>query len=103
SVKRMKALNEARSNSSSKQRADQAVVKNLRNKLSESNLNNVKLAYANKTLQSESLTKRQKAQVIRKLDDAKTVRECKLVYESVARAVGTRRQAPLSEGRQVLG
>ena len=69
----------------------------LRKKLAESNLNNVKLAYANKVLQSESLTRRQKAQVIKRLDDCVTPREAKLVYESVAPAKASR-PGSLSEG-----
>lgn len=76
----------------------------LRNKLAETNLINAKLAYTNKVLQSESLTARQKAKVIEQLDSARTVREAKLVYESLARTLGgTSRPVNESRDRKVLG
>lgn len=60
---------------------------NLRDKLAETNLFNAKLLFTNKLLQNESLTKRQKASVIEKLDEAKSQREAKLVYESAVNTV----------------
>jgi hypothetical protein len=69
----------------------------LRNKLAETNLFNTKLLYTNKLLQNESLTKRQKADVIERLDEAKTEREVKLVYESLVKTL-TNRSSNLSEG-----
>ncbi len=99
-VEARKLRNESRSNSGSAQQADKA-VQTLRKKLAAENLHNVKLTYANKVLQSESLTKRQKAQVIEKLDEARTPREAKLVYESVA---GNRKSSlKESRGRKVMG
>jgi hypothetical protein len=99
-TKKIKAqLNEAakgvRLNSTSNQPAGKADAK-LRKKLSESNLDNVKLVFANKVLQNESLSKRQKAQVMKRLDECKTPREAKLVYTSVVKAVGSK--GKLSEG-----
>jgi len=38
-------------------------------------------------LQNESLTSRQKSQVIEQLDAAETIREAKLVYESLAKTL----------------
>ena len=76
----------------------------LRAKLAEANLFNAKLAYSNKLLQNESLTKRQKAQVIERLDEAKTLREVKLVYESLVKTMsGTSRPLRESNERRVLG
>jgi len=76
----------------------------LRNKLAETNLINAKLMFTNKLLQSESLTSRAKAQVIEQLDSATTVREAKLVYESLARALGgTSRSVNENRDRKVLG
>jgi hypothetical protein len=60
---------------------------NLRNKLAETNLFNAKLLFTNKLLQNESLTKRQKAEVIERLDEAKSEREVKLVYESLVKTL----------------
>lgn len=91
-------LQESRSNNAS------AESEALRNKLAEANLFNAKLLYTNKLLQNESLTPRQKAVVIDRLDEAKSLREVKLVYESLAKALND--TAPrLREGaeRKVLG
>ena len=78
---------------------------NLRNKLAETNLFNAKLLYTNKLLQNESLTKRQKAEVIERLDEARSEREVKLVYESLTKALQgtTSRQLSESTDRGVLG
>jgi len=76
---------------------------NLRKKLAETNLFNMKLLYSNKLLQNESLTKRQKAEVIERLDEASSEREVKLVYESLVKALaGTSR--PIAENAsRVIG
>jgi hypothetical protein len=76
----------------------------LRAKLAESNLFNAKLIYANKLLQNESLSRRQKAQVIERLDEASNLREVKLVYESLTKALaGTSRPLSESADRKVIG
>jgi hypothetical protein len=76
----------------------------LRKKLAETNLFNTKLLYCNKLLQNESLTKRQKADIIERLDEAKSEREVKLVYESLVKTLGASSSRSLSEGtRRVLG
>ena len=76
----------------------------LRKKLAETNLFNTKLLYCNKLLQNESLTKRQKADIIERLDEAKSEREVKLVYESLVKTLGAAPSRSLSEGTQrVLG
>jgi hypothetical protein len=64
-----------------------AAETDLRNKLAETNLFNAKLLFTNKLLQNESLTKRQKAEVIERLDEAKSEREVKLVYESLVKTL----------------
>jgi len=64
-----------------------AETSNLRTKLAETNLFNAKLIFTNKLLQNESLTKRQKASVIERLDEARTEREVKLVYESLTKTL----------------
>lgn len=70
-------------------------------KLAETNLLNAKLLFTNKLLQTESLTARQKAQVIEQLDAAETIREAKLVYESLSKALVKPRRT-VTESR-VLG
>ena len=77
---------------------------NLRAKLAETNLFNAKLLYSNKLLQNDALSKRQKSEIIERLDEANSQREVKLVYESLVKTMaGTAR--PLSEGsdRRVIG
>lgn len=97
-------LKEARSNSVAARPAEAGADDTLRKKLAETNLFNAKLLYTNKVLQNEQLTSRQKAQVIKQLDSVKTIREAKLVYESLASTLaGSAR--PVNEGkdRTVLG
>ena len=99
-----KKLQEARSNSGSARPAETEAVDSLRKKLAETNLFNAKLLYTNKLLQNEQLTSRQKAQVIKQLDTAKTVREAKLVYESLANTLaGSSSQVNEGRDRQVIG
>jgi hypothetical protein len=63
----------------------------------------MKLLYTNKLLQNEALTKRQKADIIEKLDEATTDREVKLVYESLVKTLSGKGKT-LSEGaNRVLG
>jgi hypothetical protein len=93
----------ANRNGSPARRSELAETK-LRTQLAETNLFNAKLIFSNKLLQNESLSKRQKAEIIERLDEAKTLREAKLIYESLTKAMaGTSR--PLREGvdRRVLG
>lgn len=94
----------SRLNGGPSRQAESSAVSTLRNKLAETNLINAKLLFTNKLLQNESLTARQKAQVIEQLDSAKTVREAKLVYESLAKTLaGTSRPVNESNDRKVLG
>lgn len=85
----VKGRNDSRPNGASKSLAESNAIKVLRDKLTESNLNNTKLVYANKVLQTESLSKQQKAKVIQKLDEAKSVAEVKSVYDSLLEAVNS--------------
>jgi hypothetical protein len=81
--------------------ADKA-VEQLRAQLAETNLHNVKLAYANKLLQNGNLSAKQKRTVIMKLDEAKTQREAKLLYDGMSNALENR---GIQEGadRKVIG
>jgi hypothetical protein len=56
----------------------------LRNELNETNLLNAKLLYVNKVFKANNLTESQKANVIASFDKAETVKEVKLVYETVS-------------------
>lgn len=89
---------------SARRSSEHKIEEALRSKLAETNLFNAKLVYANKLLQSESLSKRQKAQVIERLEKAKTVREVKIVYQGLLDVL-TSRARPIKESaeRKVLG
>jgi len=94
----------SRSNSGSRRLAEVAANRTnrkLRRELAEKNLINTKLVLASKLLQNESLSKVQKAHIIKKLDEARTIREAKLVYGSLAKAM-TPKRSRLRENR-VLG
>ena len=98
------ARNGTSKNGESKRLAEKSDT--LREKLTEMNLFNAKLLFTNKLLQNESLTKRQKAEVIERLDETQNVREAKLVYESLVKALqggSTGRIVSESTHRGVIG
>ena len=81
-----------------------AETNDLRTKLAETNLFNAKLLFTNKLLQNEALTKRQKAEVIERLDEARNEREVKLVYESLVKTLqGSPAKLTESAERGVIG
>jgi hypothetical protein len=65
-------------------------VKILRNQLQEVNLLNAKLLYVNKVFKSNNLSEGQKVNVIAAFDKAETVKEVKLVFETVSKNVTTK-------------
>jgi hypothetical protein len=75
----------------------------LRAELAEKSLFNAKLLYANKLLQNESLTKRQKAEMIERLDEAKNDREVKLVYESLVKTLQSTKKLSEGSDRALIG
>jgi hypothetical protein len=73
----------------------------LKKQLSEMNLFNAKLLYVNKLMQNRNVSSKQQRAIVEALDNAKTIREAKLVYESITRSLNKK---SLSEGkRRVLG
>ena len=66
-------------------------VSSLRSQLDESNLFNAKLLYANKLLQSRELSDRQRVNIVESLDDARNLREVRLLYKSLMESVDTNR------------
>jgi|GEM_PF-1665000 len=58
-------------------------VEELRGQLQEVNLLNAKLLYVNKVMKANNLTESQKVNVIAAFDKAETVKEAKLVFETV--------------------
>ena len=65
-------------------------VKQLRNQLQEVNLLNAKLLYVNKVLKANNLTESQKVNVVTAFDRAETVKEVKLVYETVSKNISSK-------------
>jgi hypothetical protein len=63
------------------------VIKTLRGDLNEVNLLNAKLLYTNKIFKSKNLTESQKLNVLSSFDKATTVKETKLVYETLSEGI----------------
>ena len=75
-----------------------AQVEELKAQLQETNLLNAKLLYVNKVFKGNNLTESQKANVIATFDKAETVKEVKLVFETVAESF-TAKKAVVKESR----
>ena len=69
-----------------------AQVEELKAQLQETNLLNAKLLYVNKVFKGNNLTESQKANVIATFDKAETVKEVKLVFETVAESFTTKKE-----------
>ena len=65
-------------------------INELKGKMQEVNLLNAKLLYVNKVFKANNLTESQKVNVIAAFDKAETVKEVKLVFETVADNVVTK-------------
>ena len=72
-------------------------IETLKGELNEVNILNAKLLYVNKIFKAQNLTESQKVNVIAAFDKAETVKEVKLVYETVADNVGTKKEATIKE------
>ena len=72
-------------------------IETLQKELNEVNILNAKLLYVNKIFKSSNLTESQKVNVIAAFDKAETVKEVKLVYETVADNVGTKKETTIKE------
>ena len=75
--------------------------------LQEMNLFNAKLLYANKLMQNKDLSLKQQKHIVESLDNAKTLREAKVLFEGLTKSLnkGSSRTGALTEGtsRRVLG
>jgi hypothetical protein len=72
-------------------------IETLKSELNEVNILNAKLLYVNKIFKANNLTESQKVNVIAAFDKAETVKEVKLVFETVADNVGTRKETTIKE------
>ena len=64
------------------------------------NLFNAKLLYANKLMQNRNLTPKQQRAIVEALDNAKTLREAKLLYKSLTSSL-RKRSSSLNENRSL--
>jgi len=74
-------------------------IESLRSDLQEVNLLNSKLLYVNKIFKANNLSESQKVNVIAAFDKAETVKEVKLVFETVSDNVVTTKTGNVSESK----
>jgi hypothetical protein len=77
-----------------------STIKTLRSDLNEVNLLNAKLLYTNKIFKAKNLTESQKVKVLSTFDKATTVKEVKLVFESLSTSIAASNntvKAPIKE------
>jgi len=76
------------------------VAGQLKKQLVEMNLFNAKLLYANKLMQNRDLSAKQQRAIVEALDNAKTLREAKLLYKSLTTSLNkASNSGSLTEGR----
>ena len=76
-------------------------LRSMKSQLTEMNLFNAKLLYANKLMQNRDLTMKQQRHIVESLDEAKTLGEAKILFESLSKSlVSSRRTSTgnLTEG-----
>ena len=73
-------------------------INELRNELNEVNLLNAKLLYTNKIFKAKNLTESEKVKVLNTFDKAETVKEVKLVFETLTESfIASAKKAPIKE------
>ena len=73
-------------------------INELRNELNEVNLLNAKLLYTNKIFKAKNLTESEKVKVLNTFDKAETVKEVKLVFETLTESFkASAKKAPIKE------
>ena len=111
-LKEMRKLMQDLSNSGRQNRALQSklneyrsAVETLREQLTDLNLFNSKLLYVNKLLQNPNVSAPQRKSIIESLDNARSLREVKLLYKSLMESFSKDKSKNLSEStvRRTLG
>jgi len=74
-------------------------IQTLQKELNETNLLNAKLLYVNKVFKANSLNESQKANVIAAFDKAETVKEVKLVFETVSENIPSGKSEVVKEAK----
>ena len=72
-------------------------INELRKELNEVNLLNAKLLYTNKIFKAKNLTESEKIKVLSTFDKATTVKETKLVYETLLEGLSAKTKSPIKE------
>jgi hypothetical protein len=72
-------------------------IETLQKELNEVNILNAKLLYVNKIFKAQNLSESQKVNIIAAFDKAETVKEVKLVFETVSDNVGTKKEKTIKE------
>jgi len=72
-------------------------IAELRSELNEVNLLNAKLLYTNKIFKAKNLTESEKIKVLSTFDKATTVKETKLVYETLLENFNNKSKSPIKE------
>jgi hypothetical protein len=67
-------------------------IESLKKDLTEVNLLNAKLLYLNKVLKANNLSETQQVNVIAAFDKAETVKEVKLVFETISESLVTKKE-----------
>ena len=76
-----------------------ATIEHLKKDLHETNLLNSKLLYVNKIFKANNLSESQKVNIIAAFDKAETVKEVKLVFETVSENVVSNKKEQVSESK----
>ena len=66
-----------------------ALIVEAKDQLTKLNLENAKLVYQNKALNSASLNERQKTQIVEAVQSANSVEEASMIFETIQNAVGS--------------
>jgi hypothetical protein len=74
-----------------------ATINQMREELNEINLLNAKLLYVNKLFKSKTLSESQKVKVLNSFDKATTVKETKMVYNTLMESLQTPKKTALKE------
>jgi Asp-tRNA(Asn)/Glu-tRNA(Gln) amidotransferase A subunit family amidase len=73
------------------------VIRALKSNINEVNVLNAKLLYVNKLFKAKSLTESQKVKVISAFDKANTIKEAKMIYESLTSTLSTKKKSHIRE------
>ena len=92
----MEELSESKKVSETENQKLKKLIYDLKGKLDESILSNAKLLYTNQTLTSASLNERQKNRIVESIQDADSVEEAKVIFETLQSAAGPSVRKPKS-------